>query len=145
LNGLKSEGRSECPVALAKADRQNVKATAGSQPSDALCLLAKVGIASKKSSTGSFCRSIMFLWRKSAERGWVEAHREILQAAAHGALVIVKRRGHKRFQLEIACNARAGSRALLEQYGGRVEELPSNWLERFGALAHRSRSRLESG
>jgi ribosomal protein L11 methyltransferase len=74
---------------------------------------------------------MMFLWRKSAERGWVEAHREILQAAAKGALVIVKRPGHRRFQLEIACNARGGSRALLEQYGGRVEELPRNWLERF--------------
>ena len=73
----------------------------------------------------------MFLWRKSAERGWVEAYREILQAAAQGALVIVKRPGHKRFELEIACNARAGSRALLEQFGGRVEELPRNWLERF--------------
>ena len=73
----------------------------------------------------------MFLWQKSAERGWVEAYRKILQAAAKGALVIVKRPGHKRFQLEIACNARAGSRALLEQFGGRVEELPRNWLERF--------------
>jgi ribosomal protein L11 methyltransferase len=73
----------------------------------------------------------MFLWQKSAERSWVEAHREILQAAAQGALVIVKRPGHKRFQLEIACNARASSRALVEQFGGRVEELPRNWLERF--------------
>jgi ribosomal protein L11 methyltransferase len=73
----------------------------------------------------------MFLWRKSAERGWVEGYKEILQAATHGALVIVKRPGHKRFQLEIACNARAGARALVEQFGGSVEELPHNWLERF--------------
>ena len=73
----------------------------------------------------------MFLWRKSAQPGWVEAHADILQAAAQGALVIVKRPGHKWFQLEIACNARTGSRALLEQFGGRVEELPRNWLDRF--------------
>ncbi len=73
----------------------------------------------------------MFLWRKSAERGWVEAYREILQVTAKGALVIVKRPGHKRFHLEIACNARARSQALLEQFGGRVEKLPRNWLERF--------------
>jgi ribosomal protein L11 methyltransferase len=73
----------------------------------------------------------MFLWQKSAERGWVEAYGEIIQAAAQGALVIVKRPGHKRFQLEIACNSRGRSRALLEQFGGRVEELPRNWLERF--------------
>ena len=45
--------------------------------------------------------------------------------------MIVKRPGHKRFQLEIACNARARSQVLLEQFGGRVEELPRNWLERF--------------
>src|SRR5436190_6083379 len=80
----------------------------------------------------------MFLWRKSAERGWVEAYREILQVAAQGALTIVKRPGHKRFQLEIACNARAGSRTLLEHFGGRVEELPRNWLERF-ARARKSK------
>jgi len=80
----------------------------------------------------------MFLWQKSAERSWVEAHGEILQAAAQGALVIVKRPGHKRFQLEVARNARASSRALLEQFGGRVEELPRNWLERF-ARARKSK------
>jgi ribosomal protein L11 methyltransferase len=73
----------------------------------------------------------MFLWRKSASRGWVEVHADILQMAAQGALVIVKRPRHKLFQLEIACSARAGSRALLEQFGGRVEQFPRNWLERF--------------
>jgi ribosomal protein L11 methyltransferase len=72
----------------------------------------------------------MFLWRKSAHPGWVQAHANILQAAARGALVIIERPGRRCFQLEIACNRRTAARALLEQFGGRVAELPRNWLSR---------------
>ena len=73
----------------------------------------------------------MFLWRKSAHPGWVQANADILQAVAQGRLVIVKQPGRRCFQLEIACNTRTAARALLEQFGGRVAELPRNWLIRF--------------
>jgi ribosomal protein L11 methyltransferase len=73
----------------------------------------------------------MFLWQKSAERRWLDAYTEILQTAAQGALVIVKRPERKWFQIEIACTTRTASQTLLEQFGGRVEELPYNWLESF--------------
>ena len=33
----------------------------------------------------------MFHWRKSAEPGWIKAHEDLLQARAHGQLVIVRR------------------------------------------------------
>jgi ribosomal protein L11 methyltransferase len=62
---------------------------------------------------------------------WVKAREDLLQAHARGQLVIVRRPGRKRLQLEIACNSRKSSRALLEQFGGRVEELSRNWLARF--------------
>ena len=62
---------------------------------------------------------------------WVEAHEDALQAKAHGHLVIVRRPGRKRLELEIVCRSRSDSSALLKEFGGRIEALPRNWLERF--------------
>jgi len=73
----------------------------------------------------------MFLWRKFAEHHWVKAHKDLLQAHAHGHLVIVRRPGRKRLELEIVCRSRSDSSALLEGFGGRIEALPRNWLEPF--------------
>ena len=61
---------------------------------------------------------------------WVEAHEDALQAKAHGHLVIVRRPGRKRLELEIVCRSRSDSSALLKEFGGRIEALPRNWLER---------------
>lgn len=73
----------------------------------------------------------MFLWRKFAEYHWVEAHEDALQAKASGQLVIVRRPERKRLELEIVCRSRSDSSALLTEFGGRIEALPRNWLERF--------------
>lgn len=73
----------------------------------------------------------MYLWRKTAELHWVEAHEDFLQAKAPGQLVIVRRPGRKRLELEIVCRSRSDSAALLKEFGGRIEPLPRNWLERF--------------
>jgi ribosomal protein L11 methyltransferase len=73
----------------------------------------------------------MFLWRKFAEYHWVEAHEDLLQAHARGQLVIVRRPERKRLELEIVCRSRSDSSALLKEFGGRIEALPRNWLERF--------------
>ncbi len=73
----------------------------------------------------------MFLWRKSAEIRWVKANEELLQAYGHGQLVIVRRPRHKFLQLEIACSSRKASRGFVADFGGRIEKLPRNWLERF--------------
>jgi ribosomal protein L11 methyltransferase len=45
--------------------------------------------------------------------------------------VIVRRPEHKRLELEIVCSSRSDSSALLTEFGGRIEALPRNWLERF--------------
>ena len=62
---------------------------------------------------------------------WVEAHEDALQAKASGQLVIVRRPERKRLELEIVCRSRSDSSALLKEFGGRIEALPGNWLERF--------------
>ena len=73
----------------------------------------------------------VYLWRSTSEMPWVKAHEDLLQAHAHGQLVSARRPGRKRLQLEIACSSRSPSRALLKKFGGRIEELPRNWIERF--------------
>ena len=73
----------------------------------------------------------MYLWRRTAEMHWVEAHEDALQAKASGQLVIVRRPGRKRLELEFVCRSRSDSSALLKEFGGRIEALPRNWLERF--------------
>jgi len=80
----------------------------------------------------------MYLWRKNAEPRWLGAHENILQARSGGRLAIISRLGRKRRQLEIACTSRNDSRKLVEEFGGRTEKLPRNWLKRFACL-HRSK------
>ena len=73
----------------------------------------------------------MYLWRRTAEIRWLKAHEDLLQAHAHGQLVIVRRPERKRLELEIVCRSRSDSSTLLTEFGGRIEALPRNWLERF--------------
>jgi ribosomal protein L11 methyltransferase len=73
----------------------------------------------------------VYLWRRTAEIRWLKAREELLQARAHGQLVIVRRPERKRLELEIVCRSRSDSSALLKEFGGRIEALPRNWLERF--------------
>jgi ribosomal protein L11 methyltransferase len=73
----------------------------------------------------------VYLWRRTAEIRWLKAHEDLLQAHAHGQLVIVRKPERKRLELEIVCRSRSNSSALLTEFGGRIEALPSNWLERF--------------
>jgi ribosomal protein L11 methyltransferase len=73
----------------------------------------------------------VYLWRRTAEIRWLKAREDLLQAHAHGQLVIVRRPERKRLELEIACRSRSDSSALLTKFGGRIEALPRNWLEQF--------------
>src|SRR5438094_3344771 len=76
----------------------------------------------------------MYLWRKIAEPRWLDAHENILQARSDGRLAIISRSGRKRRQLEIAYTSQNDSRKLVEEFGGRVEKLPRDWLQRFARL-----------
>jgi len=72
----------------------------------------------------------VYLWRKTAELRWVKGHEDLLQAYGGGQLVIVRRPGRKRLELEIVCRSRSNSNALLKRFGGQREILPRNWLKR---------------
>jgi ribosomal protein L11 methyltransferase len=74
----------------------------------------------------------VYLWRRTAETYWLKAYEDLLQTHARGQLVIVRRPGRKRLELEVICRSRSNSSALLKEFGGRIEALPRNWLERFG-------------
>ena len=76
----------------------------------------------------------MHLWRKLADPRWLRANENILQARSRERLVIISRPGHKRLQLEIACPSFDDSRKLVEEFGGRTERWPRNWLKRFADL-----------
>lgn len=80
----------------------------------------------------------MHQWRKLAEPGWLTAHENTLQARSRGRLVIISRPGRKRLQLEIACTSRNVARKLIEEFGGRAEKWPRDWLKRFADL-HKSK------
>jgi ribosomal protein L11 methyltransferase len=71
----------------------------------------------------------VYLWRRTAKTHWVEAHQDLLQAHAHGQLVLVQRPRRKRLEVEIACASRRDSSALVKKFGGRIEALPRNWLK----------------
>jgi ribosomal protein L11 methyltransferase len=80
----------------------------------------------------------MHQWRKLAHPHWLSAHENILQARARGRLVIISRPERKRLQLEIACTSRNLARKLVEEFGGRAEKWPRDWLKRFADL-HKSK------
>ena len=73
----------------------------------------------------------MYLWRKRAEVQWFKAHEDLLQDRAHGQLVVVRKPGRKRLEMEIVCRSRGDSAALRKEFGGCVEALPRDWLKRF--------------
>jgi ribosomal protein L11 methyltransferase len=80
----------------------------------------------------------MYLWRKLVEPRWLSAHENILRARSRSRLVIISRPGRKRLQLEIACRSRNLSQKLIEEFGGRTEKWPRDWLKRLADL-HKSK------
>jgi len=76
----------------------------------------------------------MHLWRKLVDPRWLSAHENPLQARSRGRLVITSRPGRKRLELEIACTSRNVARKLTEEFGGRAEKWPRDWLKRFAKL-----------
>jgi ribosomal protein L11 methyltransferase len=80
----------------------------------------------------------MYLWRKFADPHWLSAHQSILLAHSDGKLVVIARPERKRLQLEIACRSLNAARKLIEEFGGRPEKWPRDWLKRFADL-HKSK------
>ena len=73
-------------------------------------------------------------WSKLVDPGWLTRHEDKLQSQAQEKLVIVSRPERKRLRLEVACASRNLGQKLVEKFGGRVENLPRNWLKQFENL-----------
>jgi ribosomal protein L11 methyltransferase len=72
----------------------------------------------------------MYLWRRSATEKWLSDHETALRALAGDRLAIIERPGRKRLQLEVASKSRGQLQKFTEEFGGRIEKLPRDWLKR---------------
>src|ERR1051326_1205536 len=72
----------------------------------------------------------MYLWRRSASPRWLNANENELLARAGDRVVIIERANRERLQLEVAGKSRAQLEKLARQFGGRIQELPRDWLKR---------------
>jgi ribosomal protein L11 methyltransferase len=72
----------------------------------------------------------MYLWRRSASPRWLNANENKLSALAGERLAIIERANRERLQLEVAGKSRAELEKLARRFGGRIQKLPRNWLQR---------------
>ena len=73
----------------------------------------------------------MYLWAKRASRKWSNENEEALRLVAGDALVIIDRPNRKQVQCEVVSNQRTQLEKIANQFGGRIEKLPRDWLKRF--------------
>src|SRR5437870_3916454 len=73
----------------------------------------------------------MYLWRRLAGQKWWSDNKKELRARAGDQLAIIERPNHKRVQLEVVSQSRVQLQTLAQQFDGRIEKLPRNWLKRF--------------
>jgi ribosomal protein L11 methyltransferase len=72
----------------------------------------------------------MYLWRRLAAPRWLIANEELLRSRVRDRLAVIERPGWKHVLLEVACQSRKQARDLVKEFGGRIERLPRDWLER---------------
>jgi ribosomal protein L11 methyltransferase len=73
----------------------------------------------------------MYLWRKLADRWWLAANETALRAFAGNQLAIIERPPRKRLQIELGSKSSRKVQTLVDQFGGRIEKLPRDWLKRY--------------
>ena len=73
----------------------------------------------------------MYLWRKSTTPRWFDAHEGTLRAKANAKLAIIEQPGRRNLQVEVCCKSRTQARSFVRQFGGRIEKLSRDWLQRF--------------
>jgi ribosomal protein L11 methyltransferase len=73
----------------------------------------------------------MYLWRRSVRQKWFGDNETRLRVFAGDQLAVIERTNRKRLQLEIAARSRAELRTLENEFGGRIEKLPPDWLKHF--------------
>jgi ribosomal protein L11 methyltransferase len=72
----------------------------------------------------------MYLWQRRVSSDWWRQNQDRLRIPAGDQLAIIERPNHKRLQLEVASKSRAGLQLLAQDFGGRIQKLPRDWLKR---------------
>jgi ribosomal protein L11 methyltransferase len=73
----------------------------------------------------------MYLWRKHARNNWLQEQSHALTARYGGALATIDRPGKARTIVEVSCATRKEADQLHDEFGGVIERLASDWLQRF--------------
>jgi ribosomal protein L11 methyltransferase len=71
----------------------------------------------------------MYLWRKHVTAEWLRKHSPPLLIRYGGAIAVVERPG-KRPLVEVISKTRTEAADLRREFGGRIETLPTDWLQR---------------
>ena len=72
----------------------------------------------------------MYLWWKFSGPRWAQDNEELLQTRASGALAVIEQPGRSRVRFEICCRNYRAAKKLLSEFGGKIEPLPRDWLQR---------------
>jgi ribosomal protein L11 methyltransferase len=72
----------------------------------------------------------MYLWRRSASEQWLRDNETSLRVVAGDQLAIIERPNRKQLEIEAASISRPQLRKMAQQFGGRIEKLPHDWLKR---------------
>jgi ribosomal protein L11 methyltransferase len=84
----------------------------------------------------------VYLWRKRVEsRKAGEFERKLLKRAAPG-LAVITQPGYKRILFEIVLRTRNDARALVNELGGRIEKLSTDWFGQFAQSRKRQPIRI---
>ena len=84
------------------------------------------------------------IWRKSAAAEWLAQHSAALDERTRGNYAVVERPNAKRVRVEAFCETKAAARALVETFGGAIEELSSGWQARYFSAGRRKPIRVGS-
>jgi ribosomal protein L11 methyltransferase len=75
----------------------------------------------------------MYLWRKHANLKWVRERGEDFAARFGAAAAIIEQPGRARAVIEVSCRTKAEAVAIRREFGGTIQKLPRDWLQRFSA------------
>ncbi len=74
----------------------------------------------------------MFLWRKRATDRWLTENEEALRKCVGNRLTIIAHARRKRLLIEVFGHFGREGRDLTQEFGGLVEKIPRDWLQRLG-------------
>jgi ribosomal protein L11 methyltransferase len=86
----------------------------------------------------------MYIWRKRARPGWLRHRSEELSRQFGPALALTEQPGKALAILEVCAPTRKAACDLVRQFGGTVEKLRADWLERYSGQSQRKPLRIGS-